>query len=194
MLATTGVVYTFHSWGRPYSLRSRLLSARTGEDAVKQVEAGWGFCAALTHAGHVLVWWPGSDPLQAAYDTAQEGLDERVRQGEDKLKVRALEGTKDIPCHVFELEVDPVQLDDVPPNLPDLPLEEGAKRDAATRIVKIAGADNVLIALTNGGHVLKYSNLIDEASHRQGRWEYVGFFMFHTLLSLTYRFSASQLL
>jgi SCF-associated factor 1 len=163
------------SWGRPYTLRTDLLRARTGENSVKQIEAGWGFCAALTHAGHVIVWWPGSGGLQTTYEHADQEMDERVKQGEEALKARPVEGTKDIPCHVFELAVDPVQLDDLPPGLPELPLEEDEKRDPGTRIVKIAAADNALIALTNGGHVLKYGNLTNENEYLNGRWEYVCF-------------------
>lgn len=41
------------------------------------------------------------------------------------------------------------------------------------RIIKIAAADNVLIALTNGGHVLKHDHLMHQTDLAQGRWEYV---------------------
>jgi SCF-associated factor 1 len=184
VLAASGVIYTFQCWGRPYKLSSQLLNTRHGDGAIKQIEAGWAFCAALTNAGNVIVWWPGSGPLLVAYDAARESLNQRANMGEEELRARPTEDMKEIPCHVFELGVEPVQLDDLPPDLPDLPLEEGEKRAVSTRIIKIAGADNTLIALTNGGHVLRYTNLTSEAEYQQGRWEYVSNSVFPIILPL----------
>jgi SCF-associated factor 1 len=184
MLSARGTVYTFCAWGRPFVLRSPLLAPSTpvapAHDAIAQVAAGWGFCAARTREGAVLVWWPGAGALKEAYDTAARDMDERVRQGEDALKALPTAGTRDIPCHVFELAVEPVVLPELPYDLPELAhtgeSDYARRADVATRIVEIAGADNALIALTNRGHVLKYDHLIDEVAYTQGRWTYVRVF------------------
>jgi SCF-associated factor 1 len=173
MLTATGKVLNFQSWGLPYTLAAPALRA-SGEDAIKQVEAGWAFGAALTHSGKVYVWWPASDPLKAAYEETIQGFKERVKQGEEALRVDVVDGTTDIPCHLFELNVPPTELGDFPADLPDLPLAEGQeKKDLGIRIIKIAAADNFLIALTNGGHVLKHDHLMHQTDLTQGRWEYV---------------------
>jgi SCF-associated factor 1 len=188
MLSSSGDILTFQSWGRPYTLASPLLKDHSDhEKGIKQIEAGWGFCAVLTYAGDIYVWWPGSDPLQAAYDTAVVSFEERIRQGETGLKIQAdksdseKDGIPTIPCMPFELDVEPSHLAEIPIDLPELPQPpkddvygESVNLDMErTKIVKLAGGDNFLIALTNRGHVLKYDNLTNQAEYTRGRWEYV---------------------
>jgi SCF-associated factor 1 len=126
------------------------------------------------------VWWPGSGTIKAAYDTAMAAQDEHMHtQGGDALRARPVAGTRDIPCHVWELAAPDsvVMLPDIPYDLPELmntgESDEARHRDPSTRIIEIAGADNAIIALTNRGHVLKYDRLGDEVEYTQGRWTYV---------------------
>jgi SCF-associated factor 1 len=169
LLSERGVMYTLCAWGRPFVLRSPLGALGLHADhAIVQVVAGWAFCAARTHAGAVFVWWPRGGAVQQAYHTAARDMNERAWQGE---------GTREIPCRVLELAVEPVVLPEIPYDLPELVYtgesEDARRADPVTRIVKIAGADTVLIALTNRGHVLKYDRLRDEVEYTQGQWIYV---------------------
>lgn len=94
-----------------------------------------------------------------------------------------------IPCHTLQLEgIDPVRLPSIPNDLPVLPRikSEDDEGIEGVKVVKLAGMDNNLIALTNKGHVLKYNRLGGEEEYRQGRWEYV-------CTSLTFRASADCL-
>ena len=78
-----------------------------------------------------------------------------------------------IPCYTWDLKgFDPVRLPSIPGNLPGA-LIEGRREEAQVRVVKIAGIDNNIIALTNCGHVLKYDMLHDENEYARGQWQYV---------------------
>lgn len=75
-----------------------------------------------------------------------------------------------IMCAPWELQTDPVVL----PSLPSLPKLFGAEPDSATpRVVKIAGFDNAMIALTNQGHVLLFDTLQSAGESSLGSWKYV---------------------
>lgn len=68
-----------------------------------------------------------------------------------------------------------MKLPDLPTyELPDLHLP-GTEEEAGTRLVKIAGLDCQIFGLTNKGHVVRYTGLINEAAltTNGGKWEYV---------------------
>ena len=82
----------------------------------------------------------------------------------------------DIPCYPWSLQgLDPVRLPPIPFHLPSLPNsnlpEEVVNKD--TILIKIAAMDNIIIGLTNKGHVLMHGFLSDENIYEQGGWEYV---------------------
>lgn len=179
MLSSTLEVYTFRSWGAPYRLISDLLDVSPGSlDAPAQVECGWSFSAVLTLGGSVLVWWPSLGEFDRTYVRETEAFSERVRAGETALKAAAT-ADKVIPCHVWEMRLNPFRLPDLPRNLPDLEAEatgeseERRREDPQTRLIRIAALDNMLVALTNRGHVLRYDRLAHESEFRQSHWEYV---------------------
>ena len=92
-------------------------------------------------------------------------------------RARATEGV--IPCETWDLHHNPRQLP-LLPQLPELNQQNiASERDEEeTKIVKIAGMDNILVALTNKGHVLKFSGLGNPSSlQAEGRWEYVCIFV-----------------
>ena len=78
-----------------------------------------------------------------------------------------------IPCHTWEINVDPVKLP-VLPDLPDLPVTGLPKeeRRKETKLIKIAALSNCLVGLTNKGHVLKIDGLTD--GNTNPIWNYVG--------------------
>jgi SCF-associated factor 1 len=175
-LTATLDIYTFLSWGRPYRMVTDLLSKDPhSPDAPVQIECGWAFSAVLTHGGRVLVWWPFNGALKQTYDEQTQAMEEQIRQGETRLRAPASNG--EVHCHLWDVQTNPFLLPDIPGNLPTLngtgEAEEVRKKDPETRLIKIAGADNMLIGLTNRGHVLKYGHLAGEHEYRQSSWQYV---------------------
>ncbi|KAJ7247638.1 regulator of chromosome condensation 1/beta-lactamase-inhibitor protein II [Mycena haematopus] len=160
-----GRVWTFTSWGRPFTLSSHHLLP--GDSRPIQVECGWGFCSLLTKSGEVFVWWPQSGSLLEQIDAKNASMDE-ARQ----FSAKALpDGV--IPCATWDLEADPTRL----PGLPVLPklattgdLDEVEEE---TKIIKIAALDKRLVALTNRGHVVFFSSLDNENVVSGGRWQYL---------------------
>lgn len=73
-----------------------------------------------------------------------------------------------IECAPWDLQVDPTLIPSLP-SLPNLPSSDPNSLNGP-QIVKIAGFDNALVALTDHGHVLLY-DLLGEASG--GQWKYV---------------------
>ena len=137
------------------------------------------FTAVLTESGDVLVFWPLKGNMYERIQDTNIRMDRLAEEGEGgNWKARAIPGEhKDsvnvIPCQTWTLEdVNPVRLPGIPVDLPSLPGVPGRENDGL-KIVKIAGMDNNLIALTNGGHVLKYDRLSGEDEYDLGRWEYV---------------------
>ncbi|KAJ4469587.1 regulator of chromosome condensation 1/beta-lactamase-inhibitor protein II [Lentinula aciculospora] len=153
-------IWTFLSWGRPFRLVSDLFN--TPEFMPIQVECGWSFSSALTKSGDVMVWWPFSDPLRAIITTRMGEMD---NQG-GNFNAHSTDGV--IMCTPWDLEANPIVL----PSLPSLPklFDAEADSDSAPQIIKIAGFDNAMVALTNQGHVLLFDNL-SEAS--RGNWQYL---------------------
>ena len=134
-----------------------------------QIECGWSYSTALTKSGTVFVWWPFEDEINRSYDITMEHMDRLS----DK-RARATEGV--IPCETWDLHHNPRQL----PPIPSLPMfknqiSTSERNEDVTKLVKIAAMDNILIGLTNKGHVLKFSELRSPTSlQAEGRWEYVG--------------------
>lgn len=79
-----------------------------------------------------------------------------------------------IPCYTWTMQgVDPVRLPGIPVHdLPELH-GTGSTVEGETKIVKIAGADNAIIGLTNKGHVLMYHTLGNETRNPRQSWVYV---------------------
>lgn len=101
------------------------------------------------------------------------------RQGSSTMAIVDDDPTKivpNIPCYLRSLEgVDPVRLPPIPSHLPalanaNLPKEVATKE---TKLIKIAAMENMVIGLTNKGHVLMYGSLSGENVYEQGGWEYV---------------------
>ncbi|KAJ3976445.1 regulator of chromosome condensation 1/beta-lactamase-inhibitor protein II [Lentinula raphanica] len=160
-------IWTFKSWGRPFRLVSDILSSP--DSLPVQVECGWTFSAALTSSGSVLVWCPFSNPMRALIETKMNEMDEA-----GNLKAHTTdEGL--INCVPWDLQADPIVLPSLPLNLPKLAESESdfESIDDQLRIIKIAGFENALVALTNQGHVLLFDTL-GEAS--RGNWQYLPHF------------------
>lgn len=132
-----------------------------------QVECAWGFTSALTESGDVYVWWPSGEILQ---DLIRQNDGTMDAQGDSKkAKAQTNEaGIKTIPCATWEANHNPTKL----AGLPELPLLPGSDSTKSPVIIKIA-AVGTLIALTNYGHVLRYSSLGNETQAKAGRWTYV---------------------
>jgi SCF-associated factor 1 len=171
-----GKVWCFISWGLPYIFAPTILDRTYQGSEVIQVECGWSFASALTASGTVVVW-NLSGKAGEVYDRLDEEMDEKEFEG---AKVVEVDGV--IQCHTWTMrEVEPLVL----PELPKLPsLKTGETGNY--RIVKIAGGDQFILALTDGGHVLKLDlsdindpealeNLATLFQQRARGWQYVSF-------------------
>lgn len=161
-------VWTFLSWGRPFRFQSALLDCHTPDTTPSQIESGWAFSSILTTSGDVLVYWPYSGTLKQVLDTKSEELD----AAGDKQAYATSDHT--IPCVISTIEAEPFRLPAIPvlPVLPDTGLSQ-EQLNEETKLVKIAAYDNIIIGLTNKGHVLKFSGLTNEEDYLRSRWEYV---------------------
>lgn len=128
----------------------------------------------------MLVWWPGEDEFRRRYDEetarSEQSPENRVREAKTKA------GDPVIKCMDWNMACDPLPL----PALPDLPTLPGAPASTGAenlKIIRIACGNDYLVALTNGGHVLKI-DLINTGQgerfealrnlFRRGvRWQYV---------------------
>lgn len=161
-------VWTFLSWGRPFRFQSALLDCHTPDTTPSQIESGWAFSSILTTSGDVLVYWPYSGTLKQVLDTKSEELD----AAGDKQAYATSDHT--IPCVISTIEAEPFRLPAIPvlPVLPDTGLSQ-EQLNEETKLVKIAAYDNIIIGLTNKGHVLKFSGLTNEEDYLRSRWEYL---------------------
>ena len=164
-------VWTFTSWGRPFRLGCHPVDKSSPDTTPVQVECGWSFAAILMESGDVLAYWPHSGSISQELHVVNTSLDQvptskaHVSVGQPNV----------IPCHTWTLQnIDPARLPAIPNDLPPLPSTQGSTT-LGNKVVKVAALDNVLIALTNQGHVLKYDMLSGEDQWRSGRWEYVSF-------------------
>ncbi|KAJ7442275.1 regulator of chromosome condensation 1/beta-lactamase-inhibitor protein II [Mycena latifolia] len=161
-LDSKGRVWTFTSWGRPFTLSSRHLLR---DSKPLQVECGWNLSSVLTKSGEVFVWWPQSGRMLEQIEAKNASMDE-----ERQFFARALpDGV--IPCATWELEADPARL----PPLPSLPrLSTTGDEDVEEiKIIKIAALDGRIVALTNQGHVVLFRGLENETTISRGRWQYL---------------------
>lgn len=171
----TAQIWTFTSWGRPFVLSSALLDRSSPDTTPIQIDCGWAFTAVLTQSGDVVAFWPFSGSVHDRI-TAK---DEEFEQSPSNAKRARVDPEKpnEIPCYHWRMNgVDPVRLPPIPARqLPELP-QSGLSDEQLgeeTKLVKIAGADNTIIGLTNKGHVLKYSMLSGENTYQLGSWEFV---------------------
>jgi len=119
--------------------------------------------SALTRSGDVYVW-----PARTVqYEEAMAELDK-----DESTKAIVPDGGTVIPCHTWEMKMDPVKLS-VPPDLPDLPMtgipEEERRKE--TKFIEVATCSGSLVGLTNKGHVLKMDRLDEEGITPV--WDYV---------------------
>ncbi|KAI0923709.1 hypothetical protein AcV5_009183 [Taiwanofungus camphoratus] len=169
-------VWTFTSWGRPFRLSSSLLDKSSPETTPIQIESGWAFSSVLTESGDVLVYWPFMGRMKDRIAERNEELDEQSASVPTKALPTAAEPLV-IPCHSWVLEgIDPIRLPPIP--ISSLPKLAGTgltkeQLNEETKLIKIAGADNTIIGLTNQGHVLKYGMLAGEDTYRQAQWEFL---------------------
>ncbi|KAJ7760599.1 regulator of chromosome condensation 1/beta-lactamase-inhibitor protein II [Mycena metata] len=143
-------IWTFTSWGRPFTLFSRHLLR---DSRPVQVECGWDFTSLLTKSGEVFAFWPRSGTMKEQIEAKNASLDEDSGR---RFLAKATDGV--IPCLT-------TTGDDV-----------NAEREI--KIIKIAALDGYLIALTNQGHVVLFSGLENENTFATGRWKYVNSFSF----------------
>ena len=166
-LGADSVVWNFMNWGRPFRLVSPLLDCSSPETTPIQIECNYPFSAVLTASGDVCVWWPFEGALNDQYRKGIVELDE-----DESTKAIVPDGGTIIPCHTWEIEMDPVKLPALP-ELPDLPATGIAEeeRRKETKLSKIATFNDCIVGLTNKGHVLKIDGLDDEDFARV--WAYV---------------------
>ena len=149
-LDVNSTIWNLESWGRPYRFVSPLLDRLSQEKMPIQIECGSSFSAVLTRSGDVYAW------LESAL---------QYKKPAARLATKAVvpDGGTVIPCHTWEVNVDPVKLL-MPLYLPDLPMtglpEEERRKE--TKLIKIAACNTSLVGLTNKGHVLKVDGLISE--------------------------------
>ncbi|EJD07301.1 RCC1/BLIP-II [Fomitiporia mediterranea MF3/22] len=162
-------IWTFISWGRPFRLITPALDCTSPDSTPIQAECGWGYSAALASSGDIYIWWPLGESIQQQFGATMGQMD---AEGDKRAQATA-EGT--IPCVTWDLHYNPQKLPAVP-HLPELShtgrvMEKDEEED--TKVVKIAGMDGFLIALTNKGHVLKFGGLSNETFVHQAQWEYL---------------------
>ena len=148
-------VWTFTSWGRPFRLVSPLLDCSSLETTPIQIECGWESSVVLTKSGDVYLWWLYEGAFGEQYWKAIAKLDE-----DESTNAIVPDGGTVIPCHTWEINLDPIKLP-ILPRLPDL-LATGLSEEEhrkETKLIKISAFDNSLVGLTNKGHVLKMDGL-----------------------------------
>lgn len=165
-LDTGGNIWTFISWGRPYRLVSPLLDCASSDSTPTQIECGWSFSSVLTKSGDIYVWWPLCEDVMVTF-ARENAIMDRDESNRAHLTVDTI-----IPCVPWDLRHNPRRLPALP-SLPNLQYNEEGAHVHDIKIIKVAGMDNFLIALTNKGHVLKFGDLSNERSLQFGRWEYV---------------------
>jgi len=166
-LDVNSTVWTFISWGRPFQLISPSLDCSSPETTPIQMECDKTFSAILTRSGDVYVLWPFGDTFEDQYQETMAKLDK-----DESMKAIVPDGGRIIPCHTWEMKMDPVRLPTLP-DLPDLPMtglpEEECRKE--TKLIKIATLEQCFIGLTNKGYVLKINGLQRKESIRT--WFYV---------------------
>jgi SCF-associated factor 1 len=122
----------------------------------------------LTQYGDVFVWWPFSGQMETRIQSEMNG-----EGAGNTSSPRNRNGA--IPCVPWELDLAPTRL----PSIPALPdLSSGTNSEQPTQLIKVAGLDNLLIGLTNKGHVLAFESLHNETSASNGHWQYVNNYCF----------------
>lgn len=142
-------------------------------------------------------FWPGSNGnnrlgrlvYRRNKEFDEQSVGKAPREGSDD----SAEGPSRALCHVWSVDAESpndsyqsadgqeiqeqghilVKLPDLEPyQLPALSTEQDGE---ATKIVKIAGLDNVLVGLTNKGHVVKFKGLdsAETAQRQSANWDYV---------------------
>ncbi|KAF8514431.1 regulator of chromosome condensation 1/beta-lactamase-inhibitor protein II [Hysterangium stoloniferum] len=154
-------VWIFTSWSQPYVLTSPLVSASALLNTPRQIESGWRFSAILVESGEVYVWWPFDGEAGQLVDAHSSNDPEHPKDGI-------------IECQPWEVDIDPLPILDHTLNLPHL---RGNDQPVGDKIVKIAAGDNFIVAITEGGHVLKvdfFEGIESFQSRLQPlRWQYL---------------------
>jgi len=162
-LDANSAVWNLETWGRPYRLVSPLLDCSSPETTPIQVECGWPFPAVLMRSGEVY----RCPPPPGQYEKAMAELDE-----DESTRAIVPDGGTVIPCHTWEMNVDPIKLP-IPPDLPDLPMTglSEEERRMETKFIKISAFYHGFVGLTNKGHVLKVNQFAGQDSF--DIWHYV---------------------
>ena len=158
-LDSNSSVWIFTTWGRPFRLVSRFLDCSSPETTPLQIECGYSTCTILTKSGDVYAWWPFEGTLGDLYREGMAKLD----KDESTKAILPDDGTV-IPCHTWEIKMDPVkklQMYYVMSDLPGTGLTEEERRKE-TKLIKIAAVTWGLIGLTNKGHVIMLDKLYGE--------------------------------
>ncbi|KDQ26645.1 hypothetical protein PLEOSDRAFT_1043136 [Pleurotus ostreatus PC15] len=153
-------VWTFLSFGTPFRLSSPLLDNDSPETSPLQVECGWNLTSVLTKSGDVLVWWPFGGPMKTLIDQKDDEI-----HSNGNIVAPAVDGT--ILCAPWELSFNPKRL----PRLPQLPDLSEESNESPPKLIQIAALDSQIIGLTDQGHVVKFSSLVDEQV--TGEWKYL---------------------
>lgn len=159
------------SWGRPFQLSTPLLDRSSPETTAIQITSGWTFSAVLTDSGEVLVYRPFSGDMETVIATKTEELDQ---QSATTKALPTEQAPHVIPCYTWTMQgVESVRLPSIP--VRDLPKLDGngSTNEGETKLVKIAGADETIIGLTNKGHVLAYHLIGGENRNSHQSWVYV---------------------
>ncbi|KLO11054.1 RCC1/BLIP-II protein [Schizopora paradoxa] len=163
-----GDIWTFVSWACPFRLVTPAFDRTSSESTIAQIECGWTYSCALTASGEIYAWWPFGNVLREIYSSKMREMDVEMTMNSHESGV--------IPCAYWDLEHTPSRLPALPhlPSLAHLSLQDEGENEL--KIIKIAAMENVLIALTNKGHVMRFGRLNDENALAQGRWQYLPYF------------------
>ncbi|KAF4569685.1 hypothetical protein EYR40_008663 [Pleurotus pulmonarius] len=153
-------VWTFLTFGTPFRLSSPLLDNDSPETSPLQVECGWNLTSVLTKSGDVVVWWPFGGQMKALIDQKHDEM-----HSNGAIVAPAVGGS--ILCAPWELSINPKRL----PRLPQLPDLSGESNESPPKLIQIAALDSQIIGLTDQGHVVKFSSLVDEQV--TGEWQYL---------------------
>lgn len=115
--------------------------------------------------GEVLVWWPTTGALA-------ETISAEFNRMDDQSIGRAEAKSDAIPCHTWNVVIDPVVLPSLPP-LPDITNSGEDFQEQPPRLIEIGGMDSAIVGLTNHGHVLKFRGLDHEEAIGTTGWQYV---------------------
>ena len=149
---------------RPYIIESDLINNEHADSTPIQVVCGHFFSAILTRSGEVYFIWPFDAYAMGAFRKQYEGSSTRFE----------IKGNS-ISCKTWKLKSELHKLREIG-DLPELDQRHGSPGSKSPpKIISIAATDELLIGLTDKGHVLKI-NQFDSGKKTQIKdenWVYV---------------------